>query len=77
MNRERGQVQHDPVRVPRLGLEQALAKLLVTARVTRAGDQYDCCVSSLLEPNVERLVEEVMLSHGGSFRSSGRDTNKT
>ena len=70
MNRHRGQVHHDPIRVTQLSLEQALAKLLMAARVTRAGDQYDCRVSSLLEPNRKRLVEEVMLSHWVSFRRS-------
>ena len=42
--------------------EQPLAKVLVPADVARARDQYDCCVSSLLEPDVERLVEQVVLS---------------
>ena len=71
-----GQVHDDPLRTARLGFEQALAKLLVTADVARAGDQYDCCVSSLLESDVERLVEQMMRSDGYSFSSGARDPNK-
>jgi hypothetical protein len=66
---QRCQVHHDPLRSARLSFEQTLAKLLVIADVARAGDQYDCCVSSLLEPDVKRLVEQMMRSDDYSFSS--------